>query len=120
MTILMAAMGDQAGRMPWHWWLALLAAAVLGWIFIQGWLHRRNAKRAITMQSKVSSHHGEHGSTPAARGKREGVPPQPPQCSRMWLRSCLSPVRRHAGFGNSSEEHTSELRSLMRTSYAVF
>src|SRR3546814_616243 len=79
MTILMAAMGDQAGRMPWHWWLALLAAAVLGWIFIQGWLHRRNAKRAITMQSKVSSHHGEHGSTPAARGKREGVPPQPPQ-----------------------------------------
>src|SRR3546814_6042815 len=52
MTILMAAMGDQAGRMPWHWWLALLAAAVLGWI--------------------------------------------------------------------RSEEHTSELQSLMRISYAVF
>src|SRR3546814_183370 len=50
MTILMAAMGDQAGRMPWPWWLELLAAAVLGWLCIQGWLHRRKDKVGTTMK----------------------------------------------------------------------
>ncbi|MEQ8229309.1 MAG: TVP38/TMEM64 family protein [Rhodospirillales bacterium] len=44
MTVLMAAMGDQAGNMPWHWWLTLLAAAALGWVFIQRWLHRRSRR----------------------------------------------------------------------------
>jgi len=44
MTVLMAAMGDQAGNMPWHWWLALMATAALGWIFIQRWLHRRSRR----------------------------------------------------------------------------
>ena len=77
-TISMAVLGDQAGKMPWHWWLGLLAAACIGWLAIQRWLHRRNAKRAIAMQSEVPGHRGEHGSTPAAQGRREGAPPQPP------------------------------------------
>src|SRR3546814_2278849 len=36
-------------------------------------------------------------------------------CPRPWRRRCLP-----QGRGRRSEEHTSELQSLMRTSYAVF
>jgi uncharacterized membrane protein YdjX (TVP38/TMEM64 family) len=78
-TISMAVLGDQAGKMPWHWWLGLLAAACIGWLAIQRWLHRRNAKRAIAMQSEVPGHRGEHGSMPAAQVRRDGAAPQPPQ-----------------------------------------
>ena len=45
-TILMAAMGDQVGKMPWHWWLALFAAAAVGWLVVQRRLRVRTlAKR---------------------------------------------------------------------------
>src|SRR3546814_18575986 len=30
MPLLLAALGDNAGRIAWHWWLELLAAAVFG------------------------------------------------------------------------------------------
>lgn len=62
MTILMATMGDQAGRMPWHWWLALLAAACIGWFAIQRWLNRRTANSPT--QTGVLDHSGEKGSRP--------------------------------------------------------
>lgn len=37
-TVLTAVMGDQAGKMSWHWWLALVAAAGIGWLVIHRWL----------------------------------------------------------------------------------
>src|SRR3546814_6467016 len=40
--------------------------------------------------------------------------------SRHSTMHSLSPVRRGAKLHDRSEEHTSELQSLMRTSYAVF
>src|SRR3546814_6262245 len=50
---------------------------------------------------------------PAGRGKPEGTG------YNIWL-----PIKVHIShgnsFGNRSEEHTSELQSLMRNSYAVF
>src|SRR3546814_6854400 len=39
-------------------------------------------------------------------------------CQGLWLRRRNSPWRQHPC--NRSEEHTSELQSLMRISYAVF
>lgn len=78
MTILMAAMGHQAGRMPWHWWLALLAAAAVAWIFIQRWLHRRNARRAIATQPDGPGHRGELAPKATAQDKRDGAAPRPP------------------------------------------
>ncbi|MBI2737097.1 MAG: TVP38/TMEM64 family protein [Rhodospirillales bacterium] len=66
MTILMAAMGDQAGRMPWHWWLALLAVTGLGWLVIQRWLHRRTVKRAAAPQTEDPGHSEDSGLKPTA------------------------------------------------------
>jgi uncharacterized membrane protein YdjX (TVP38/TMEM64 family) len=43
-TVVMAVMGDQAGKMPWHWWLALLAAAAAGWLVVQRWLRVRTSR----------------------------------------------------------------------------
>ena len=40
-TILMAAMGDQVGKRPWYWWLALFATAAVGWLVVQRWLRVR-------------------------------------------------------------------------------
>src|SRR3546814_9383481 len=42
------------------------------------------------------------------------------QTDRKALIACLAPNRRVEVFVNRSEEHTSELQSLMRISYAVF
>src|SRR3546814_5467058 len=42
-----------------------------------------------------------------------------PACRGLWSRSGRS-LFQEAGRGERSEEHTSELQSLMRTSYAVF
>jgi uncharacterized membrane protein YdjX (TVP38/TMEM64 family) len=47
-TILMAAMGDQVGRMPWYWWLALFAAAAVGWLAVQRWLRVRTSRTKRT------------------------------------------------------------------------
>jgi hypothetical protein len=43
----MAAMGDQVGKMPWHWWLALFAAAAVGWLVVQRWLRVRASNKAV-------------------------------------------------------------------------
>ena len=79
MTILMAAMGDQAGRMPWHWWLALLAVAGLGWLAIQRGLHRRMVKRATTPQTEVLGHSEGSRLRPAAEISLEGSAPRLPE-----------------------------------------
>lgn len=79
MTILMAAMGDQAGRMPWHWWLALLAVAGLGWLAIQRGLHRRTVKRATTPQTEVLGHSEDSRLRPAAEISLEGSAPRLPE-----------------------------------------
>src|SRR3546814_9849104 len=41
-------------------------------------------------------------------------------CLPDWLEQDSSPTPRKAGQARKSEEHTSELQSLMRISYAVF
>jgi hypothetical protein len=53
----MAMMGDQAGKMPWHWWLALLAAAAAGWLVVQRWLRVRTSrtKRADPFERGVDA-----------------------------------------------------------------
>src|SRR3546814_5801900 len=48
------------------------------------------------------------------RGIPHGVLPCPPPCNSCWTRS-----RSRSSPSSRSEEHTSELQSLMRTSYAV-
>ena len=58
-TILMAAMGDQADKMPWQWWLVLLVAGTAGWLAIQRWRHRRRAEKAVARQTEASGHRGE-------------------------------------------------------------
>jgi hypothetical protein len=45
-TILMAAMGDQVGKMPWHWWLALFAAAAVSWLLVRRCLGVRTSNQA--------------------------------------------------------------------------
>src|SRR3546814_9388908 len=66
----------------------------------------------------------------AGQGRRPGTPgqarantsvplvPPKPKLFDITVRSCASRVSRRTG--KRSEEHTSELQSLMRTSYAVF
>src|SRR3546814_8085076 len=56
---------------------------------------------------------------PAARPGRIPVPPPPHRLSPMSGRYCRPPPREDAAH-RRSEEHTSELQSLMRISYAVF
>src|SRR3546814_4514583 len=41
-------------------------------------------------------------------------------CQHGRHRRAAQPAAGHAGIGHRSEEHTSELQSLMRISYAVF
>src|SRR3546814_3025619 len=54
----------------------------------------------------------------------EATPPVSPTMKslmpRLWRRSGLRPRRLSIFVGRRSEEHTSELQSLMRISYAVF
>src|SRR3546814_8356855 len=58
---------------------------------------------------------------PAGRPPSFGVRPPPVRVrSRASRRLRLSIVDRRRGDTNRSEEHTSELQSLMRISYAVF
>src|SRR3546814_6860792 len=55
--------------------------------------------------------------------RRDCAAASPPASAKaMVVRTLRSPVRTYARTGRSrrSEEHTSELQSLMRTSYAVF
>lgn len=61
-TISMAVLGDQAGNMPWHWWLGLLAAVSLGWLVIQRWLHHRHAKSAVPVPTASPDQREEGGS----------------------------------------------------------
>lgn len=76
MIILMTAMGDQAGRMPWHWWLALLAVTGLGWLVIQRWLRRRTVKRAAAPQTEVPDRSEESGLKLTAETSSEGSTPR--------------------------------------------
>src|SRR3546814_2537879 len=58
-------------------------------------------------------------------GKREGLQPRDPSADRDGRGADLDPIAQDHGplvgsAENRSEEHTSELQSLMRSSYAVF
>jgi uncharacterized membrane protein YdjX (TVP38/TMEM64 family) len=64
-TVLMAAMGDQVGKMPWHWWLALLAVVGIGWLGIQRWYRlaprpgnhcQSNARSKSSFQAVLAFH----------------------------------------------------------------
>jgi uncharacterized membrane protein YdjX (TVP38/TMEM64 family) len=55
-TILMAAMGDQVGKMAWHWWLALFAAAAVGWLVVQRWLRVRTPSAKRTGSAERGTH----------------------------------------------------------------
>jgi len=78
MTSLMAALGDQAGRMPWQWWLALLAATALGWILIQRWVHRRALKSAVGPQSEGPGHTDRSAAKPVKKPGLQGSAPRLP------------------------------------------
>ena len=78
MTSLMAAMGGQAGRMLWQWWLALLVTTALGWILIQRWVHRRALKLAAERQSEGPGHTNGCGVKPAQRRGLQGSAPRLP------------------------------------------
>src|SRR3546814_6054014 len=58
----------------------------------------------------------EAGSRPASADPSPGIPP-PPATEYTWPRNRARNQRRSPA---RSEEHTSELQSLMRISYAVF
>src|SRR3546814_5036595 len=68
---------------------------------------------------------GTRGGT-AARRRRSGRPREAPAIRRAGRRGagnrreCVRPSRRRIATVRRSEEHTSELQSLMRISYAVF
>src|SRR3546814_1164931 len=57
-----------------------------------------------------SCRHGGRAAAGGAAGERR----------RAGRRGCVRPARRAGGGAPRSEEHTSELQSLMRISYAVF
>jgi uncharacterized membrane protein YdjX (TVP38/TMEM64 family) len=56
-TILMAAMGDQVGKMPWSWWLALFATAAVVWLVVQRWLRVRasSTKRTDSVERGIDA-----------------------------------------------------------------
>src|SRR3546814_5074568 len=73
--------------------------------------YRRATPRQPARQRARATTHRPSSQRAAPRRYRQGC--QPPQC----------PDRRHSGLDGHamrSEEHTSELQSLMRISYAVF
>src|SRR3546814_10652200 len=57
---------------------------------------------------------------PAEPGAARGLQPAPPGLSRRPLNRLDSSPENEVRAGSRSEEHTSELQSLMRISYAVF
>src|SRR3546814_3928456 len=73
---------------------------------------------------RLGGQHGFHHAALAHRGGIDGGAIGDRVGERIEdLRLCQHDVgarRRRAGIGIRSEEHTSELQSLMRTSYAVF
>src|SRR3546814_9551131 len=64
--------------------------------------------------SDLRRRRADGGAAGCEAGRRQGVGDRPAQCRR---RRGPGPFR---GAGGRSEEHTSELQSLMRISYAVF
>jgi uncharacterized membrane protein YdjX (TVP38/TMEM64 family) len=58
-TIVVVVMGDQVGKMPWTWWLVLVAITGIGWLCVQRWLRARRARsKAISPSSDRDRTHG--------------------------------------------------------------
>src|SRR3546814_6795052 len=76
------------------------------------------AKRHVTPAAAVAAGIG-HGRAPRARHRRTS---RGTRMARSARRTPIRPRRRAPASGSAprSEEHTSELQSLMRISYAVF
>src|SRR3546814_9983179 len=95
--------GVQTGALPIFRSLAALPAGP----------YRRESKPPTSLGQAPHRRHEPRRST------AQGRPPSPPPCSR-----CRSSAGSHCRFSSRSdprsEEHTSELQSLMRISYAVF
>src|SRR3546814_2610478 len=81
----------------------------------------------VSHRDVIAARHEHHPDRPAERAGhlRRDIPFRPrPRCrassqfAEKARRYGLEPHRRH--LGERSEEHTSELQSLMRISYAVF
>ena len=96
MTALMAVMGDQAATIPWHWWLALLTAAGIGWLAVRRWLYRRDAKKPVTDRVEASGYGEEGDSGPVTEPSLGAAAPR----SR---RRCNSP----SGFQSMAMGHRS-------------
>src|SRR3546814_1927213 len=80
------------------------------------WLSTRVA--AAIAPKMTSARKGTQPKTPAAISSVDHAQ-APPSCHAHWRRNSPSGgLRRNSGL--RSEEHTSELQSLMRISYAVF
>src|SRR3546814_1058857 len=75
---------------------------------------------------KPDNFHADPGPafSPAEHSLRSGVvmnwPPREYRMARAFIRNIIGPAIGAAAVGARSEEHTSELQSLMRISYAVF
>src|SRR3546814_2934097 len=58
--------------------------------------------------------------TSGSRSESKGITSVMNHCIASMLGECLNPPRKEMSVRVRSEEHTSELQSLMRISYAVF
>src|SRR3546814_10378514 len=81
--------------------------------------HLTDTRRATVKSCKKKSLSASVQAAPIQSGRNHAAPAPPPR-SRASSHSIVSARRRCAAPGSRSEEHTSELQSLMRTSYAVF
>src|SRR3546814_9298819 len=70
-------------------------------------------------RSEKETRHGHDECFPARQDEAMGGRPGPDRPLRQCQRLCPRPGAPRSGAGRS-EEHTSELQSLMRISYAVF
>src|SRR3546814_10560190 len=95
----------------------------LHWVFAERRCHRLPA--LLTLASKAGSRTVMAGPEQSTMGRwwRRGRPHFPPEHAFVWSsfsEKCPPAANFSAPPGRRSEEHTSELQSLMRISYAVF
>src|SRR3546814_16692466 len=95
---------------------------------IYTYLHTRSLRAALPISARRRARRRPDSRRPAHRvfsiwpvmacRHRESTAPEPSKICAMWWAHLK--LRHGIPTGSRSEEHTSELQSLMRTSYAVF
>src|SRR3546814_7062116 len=96
---------------------------VVGYRFDGCWLHPALIERGETKLRQFCGDHS-HWKSPEytwlSGGSGRVSPPTPPVRRTRPMRALRRRLRRWCRCADRSEEHTSELQSLMRTTYAVF